>query len=43
MSEFMTQLTENQNAAAGNPRPGHPTMNTPAGAPAASPTTVPPL
>ena len=43
MSNFMTQLIENQNARpAGDPRPEHPTMNPPARSPAAPPTTVPP-
>ena len=43
MSNFMTQLIEYKNARpAGDPRPEHPTMNPPAGAPVAPPTTVPP-
>ena len=43
ISNFMSQLIENQNARpAGDPRPVHPTMNPPARAPAAPLTKVPP-
>ena len=43
ISNFMTQLIENQNARpAGDPRPVHPRMNPPALAPVDPPTTVPP-
>ena len=40
ISNFMTQLIDNQNARpAGDPRPVHPRMSPPALAPAAPPTT----
>ena len=43
ISNFMTQLIENQNARpAGDPRQVHPTMNPPARAPAGPSTVVPP-
>ena len=42
ISNFMTQLNENQNARpAGDPRPVHPTLNPPARLPATPSTTVP--
>ena len=43
ISNFMTQLNENQNARpAGDPRPVHPTLNRPARLPATPSTTLPP-